>query len=81
MTEIFDGLSDCVYYASKRMNEFLISYELGLIARSAGSAASAFIDGALHRGTSHWNPVLNDITFLDSPIGPQARPSRKQIGG
>ena len=49
------------------MNELLfISYELGLIARSAGSVASAFIDGGLHRETSNWNHILNDVTFLDS---------------
>jgi len=51
------------------MTELFISYELGLIARSAGSVASAFIDGVLHRETSIWNHILNDITFLDSLLG------------
>ena len=38
-------------------NEFIYFkyYELGLIPRSAGSVASAFIDGVLHRETSNWN--------------------------
>ena len=49
------------------MNELFLSYELGLIARSAGAAASAFIDGVLRRGTSHRNHILNDSTFLDAP--------------
>ena len=71
--------SDCVHYA--RINSLFISYELGLIAQSAGSVASAFIDGVLHRETSNWNHILNDITFLDSFIDPQTRPSRKQLGG
>ena len=44
-----------IKYASGRINELCIYYELGLIARSAGSVASAFIDGVLHRETSHWN--------------------------
>ena len=63
MTGLFDGLSDCVYYASERMNYLFISYELGLIAQSAGSVASAFIDGGLHRESSNWNHILNDIPF------------------
>ena len=53
------------------MHQYLfISYELGLIARSAGSVAAVlagvFIDGVLHRESSNWNHKLNDITFLDS---------------
>ena len=48
------------------MNELFLSYELGLIARSAGSVASAFIDGVLRRETSRWNRRLNDIACLDS---------------
>ena len=57
VTGLFDGLSDCVYFASERVNESFLSYELGLIARSAGHGlvASAFIDGVLHRETSNWN--------------------------
>ena len=43
-----------------------ISYELALIARSAGSVASAFIDSIIHRETSNRNHILNDIDFLDS---------------
>ena len=74
--------SDCVCYASERMNELsFLSYELSLIARSAGSVASVFMDGVLHRETRNWNHKLNDITFLDSFIDPQTRPSRKQLGG
>ena len=45
-----------------------ISSELGLVARSAGSVASALVDGALHRGTGDWNHILNDIAFLDSLV-------------
>ena len=52
VTRLFDGLSDCVCYASERMILLLfLSYELGLIVRSAGSVASVFIDGVLHRET------------------------------
>ena len=56
-------ISTSVCYASGRMSYLFISYDLGLIARSAGSAASAFIDidGVLHRETSKWNRNWNDI--------------------
>ena len=40
-----------------------------------------FVGGVLHRDTSNWNRKLNDTTFLDSSIDPQARPSRKNRGG
>ena len=74
-------MSDCVCYVSERIYELFIYYELGLIARSAGSVASVSIDGVLHRENSIWNHKLNDITFLDSLIDPQTHPSRKQLGG
>ena len=45
------------------------------------SVASASIDGVLDRETSNWNRKSNDYTFLDSFIGPQARPSKEQLGG
>ena len=35
------------------------------------SAASAFIDGVLHRETSNWNHTINDYIVLDSFIDPQ----------
>ena len=49
-----DGLVVCLIVLTMRvkMNLF-IYYELGLIPRPAGSVASAFIDGALHRETSN----------------------------
>ena len=56
----------CLIVFAMRVRELFLSYELGLIARSAGSVASAFIDGVLHRETSNWNRKLNDYTFLDS---------------
>ena len=40
---------------SERMNELFIYYGLGLIARSAGSVASAFVHGVLHRETENGN--------------------------
>ena len=60
---------------------YSFTYELGFNRRSAGSVASVFIDGVLHRETSNLNHKLNDITFLDSFINPQTRHSRKQLGG
>ena len=56
MTGLFDidGLSDCFNYGSERMNLF-ISDELGLIAGSDGSVASAFAGAVLHRKTSNWD--------------------------
>ena len=55
-----------------------LSYGPGVMERPAGSAAGVFIGGVLCRETSNWNRKLNDTTFLDSLIDPQARPSRKQ---
>ena len=63
------------------MDYYLFTYELGFNRRSAGSVASVFIDGVLHRDTSNWNHKLNDNTFLDSSMDPWTRPSRKQLGG
>ena len=40
----------CVRYASESSTYFIIYYELGFIARAAGSAS-----GALRRGTSNWD--------------------------
>ena len=57
MTGLFDGMSDCVHYmhAGGSMHSLFVYCELGLIARLAGSVASAFINGGLNRTSSKKN--------------------------
>ena len=74
-------LMACLIALAMQVAEFIISHELGLLARLTGSVASAFNDGALHRDTSNWNHRLNVIAVLDSFMDPQTRPSRKQLRG
>ena len=58
-------------YASDKM-KLMVYYYLLVNCTIERSVASAFIDGVLHRETSNWNHKINDYTFLDSFIDPQA---------
>ena len=66
--------ADCPCYVSGSAScSLFISCNLGLIAQRAGSAASVLIGGLRHRETNTRNHKLNGM-FLNSFIGPQARP-------
>jgi hypothetical protein len=53
-----------VYDYANKMK--LIYYYLLVNCTIERSVASAFIDGVLHRETSNWNRILDDVAFLGS---------------